>query len=237
MSAGKGKKIALILPFHTDSGRLKNTQRAIEERLALDPLAFEEIILCQNNALVPFNEKARRGPPFRYLHTEKKGIGEGYALGIAAAKSDWVLLSASDLPFGFSDLEAMKADGMTADLYLGSKLHPLSEMGAYSFLRITCSWIFLIWRLIFLGKKTPKDSQGTILVGTDAARALLAQTRSRDFFFSVEFIYRAQKNGLTVREVPVKLNAGETESSVNLVRDGLAFLVKVIALRWGGGRA
>ncbi len=223
-------KVTLILPFHSDVDRLKNTLPAIERFLNSNPEPLGEIILSQNGH-PPNNLQLELSPPFRLLQTAKNGIGEGYAQGIQAAQCEWVLLSASDLPFGFSDLNAIQSDGFSADLYIGSKLHPLSSLAGYGFLRISCSYLFYCWRLFFFGRLTPRDSQGTILVRADIARSLLQETKSRDFFFAVEFIFRAQSRGLIVKEVPVKFENLGKDSSVSIFRDGFLLFMKAVWLR------
>jgi hypothetical protein len=222
--------VTLVLPFHSDGSRLKNTVPFIQRALRSDSELLEEVILSRNGSCAGgFAMEVRA--PFRLLQTDRPGIGEGYAQGILGARTHWVLLSASDLPFGLSELEAARKDGFSADLYIGSKLHPLSRVEGHGFLRLACSYLFYAWRRLLFGPSTPRDSQGTILVLTKTARALLAETKSRDFFFSVEFIFRAQAKGMTGKEVPVTLNGASADSSVRIFRDGFLLFAKTLLLR------
>lgn len=216
-NAGRDASFSLIVPFYADAFRLRESMPLMAEELAKGG-ALKEVLLCQNGR----REQAALELPagFRHLHREAPGIGEGYASGIAAARSEWCLLSASDLPFGFGDWAAAAPHLGEADLFIGSKLHPDSKLAGYGRLRLAGSRVFYLWRRLCFGAGTPRDSQGTILVRTELARELCAATRSRDFSFAVEFVYRAQRAGRRIREVPVTLRRAAEDSSVSFVGDG-----------------
>ena len=64
----------------------------------------------------------------------------------------------------------------------------------------------------------------------DACRPILEAARIDGFAFDVELLYRAQRAGLRLREVPVRWNHSEG-SKIELVRDSLRMFREVIALR------
>src|SRR5947207_9165488 len=64
----------------------------------------------------------------------------------------------------------------------------------------------------------------------DTCRPILKAARIDGFAFDVELLYRAQREGFRIREVPVRWNHAEG-SKVSFFRDSLRMLREVIALR------
>src|SRR3989442_322464 len=64
----------------------------------------------------------------------------------------------------------------------------------------------------------------------DTCRPILKAARIDGFAFDVELLYRAQREGFRIREVPVRWNHAEG-SKVSFFRDSLQMLREVIALR------
>ena len=230
---------SLVVPFHSDVDRLRatlETFRAREPRYGIG-----ELLLCHNGAPPPDGQleilRSELREHERLLHTPDRGIGAGYKLGIREAREPWVILSASDLPFGFSDVEAFmtiaatlspsEADNLVA---LGSKLHKDSTVKGYGLLRRSMSWVFYLARLLCLGRHTPRDSQGTVLVNTALAARISSLVQTDDFFFTPMFVARAHQNGCAICEVPVTYFARGDASSVGVVKDSLTMLMRVLLL-------
>src|SRR5437868_10029579 len=64
----------------------------------------------------------------------------------------------------------------------------------------------------------------------DVSRPILQAAHIDGFAFDVELLYRAQRAGLRLREIPVRWNHSEG-SKIELVRDSMRMLREVIALR------
>ena len=215
----------LVVPFHADIDRLP---RVLEAADAARAHGIDEILFCHNGPNpVPRLELPANA---RLLHTDAKGIGAGYRLGIGEARQRFVVLSASDLPFGFSDVdEFVKRAGLR--VAIGSKAHPQTQMSGYSRLRRTATFVFWLVRRAILGRNTPKDSQGTIIIETALARELVGSVGADDYFFSLELLTRCIREGITPVELPVRYEGGEGASAVNLVRDTVAMVRKTWQLR------
>jgi dolichyl-phosphate beta-glucosyltransferase len=215
----------LIVPFHADVDRLPRVLGAASEARAH---GINEILFCHNGPnAVP---RLELPPNARLLHTDAKGIGAGYRIGIAEARERFVVLSASDLPFGFSDVDAfVKHDGLRVGI--GSKAHPQTQMPGYSLLRKTATYVFWLVRRVILGRKTPRDSQGTIIIETALAREVVERVAADDYFFSLELLTRCIRVGVAPVELPVRYEGGDSASAVNLVRDTIAMVRKTWQLR------
>lgn len=213
----------LVVPFHSDAARLSRVLAAADEARVH---GIEEILLCHNG---PSAIPALQLPPHaRLLHTEAKGIGAGYRLGIANAREPFVVLSASDLPFGFTDVDAFRGHRLA----IGSKAHPRTQLPGYSVLRRAATRVFWLVRRAILGKSTPKDSQGTILLETSLARRVVDRVEADDYFFSLELVTLCiRQEGVTPVELPVRYVPVDGASSVDLLRDTLAMVQKTWRLR------
>lgn len=228
---------SLVLPFHSDYERLLATLPTIENQGIKFGIA--EVILAHNGRPLP-PEGLRKVQDFcskkvRYVSTTDKGIGAGYKIGIQAATQPFVVLSASDLPFGFTDVESfMKAspDGKLFESFaIGSKAHPQSKIAGYGWDRKLASRGFHLVRKLILGRETPGDSQGSLILKTELAQGIAPSVRANDYFFSLELITRAQRRGIRVVELPVLLENHEGESSVSITRDGWQMFKRLWSLR------
>ncbi|PIS11248.1 MAG: hypothetical protein COT73_04980 [Bdellovibrio sp. CG10_big_fil_rev_8_21_14_0_10_47_8] len=218
---------ALILPFHSDVERLDKTLALLQEQGRT--WQIEQVLLCHNGPM--WSEEKRQQitqkmpAGVELYHTDDKGIGAGYKLGIKNAKSPYCVLSASDLPFGFTDIQSLEKifsqSGQRPELAIGSKAHPASRIAGYGLKRRVVSMGFWFLRALMLGWKTPKDSQGTILIQTELAQKMIRWSEYDNYFFSVELISLAQKAGAKAVELPVVLENHEGESSVSLLGDSL----------------
>jgi hypothetical protein len=158
-----------------------------------------------------------------------KGYGNAMRLGIDLAKGDLLVITAADLPFGFSDLDEALALDPRPDLMIGSKAHPRSRVGA-SLKRRLMSDAFRLLRLAVIGLRVG-DSQGTILVRREVARQVRPHLEAGDFFFSTELIAVAARMGVTPVELPVDYANPRSGSTVRPLHDGLAMVRALLGLR------
>lgn len=219
----------LVIPFHSDRDRLPKTINDVV--LNATKYKIDEVLLCHNGGSLSESVKSELAPycsgSVRLLSTADAGIGAGYKLGIENAKSHYCVLSASDLPFGFTDIGAfLKQQNVNHTLLfaVGSKAHKGSRVKQYGLIRKLASFCFWLLRCLFLGTQTPKDSQGSLIVQTALAQDLAQQCEYNNYFFSLEIITLAQLKKIKVIELPVRLENNTGASSVSLWRDSVQLL-------------
>jgi dolichyl-phosphate beta-glucosyltransferase len=233
--------VSYIIPFHSDIQRVFETVR--ELRRNKSRFDIKEVLLCHNGPPLALNQReeiaALLSPDFeKLLHTDHEGIGAGYRMGIENATGDFLVLSASDLPFGFTDIEAFVIEQGRADapieMAIGSKAHPESEVKGHGLVRRAVSVGFYYLRRICLGSLTPGDSQGTILGRRGVLLALAKDAPSHDYLFSLElataYCVRHRK---PILELPVRLEHHGGMSSVSVLKDGVKLFRGVLKLRAG----
>ncbi len=218
-----------IIPFYSDDYmRLPNTLKSIYDNRK--KYKIEQVLLCHNGKLS--FDKSELTSYFwkgvQWVHTDERGCGAGCKIGIPFAHQKYTVLSASDLPFGFTDIESfLKSE---SPLALGSKAHPQSDIGQWEWRRKLYTYLFRQWRRAFLPFQTPRDSQGTVFLETALAQKIVHRCVFNNYLFSLEIISWCQKEGIDPIELPVRLENHKDKSSVSLWMDGLQMAKGVYTL-------
>ncbi len=174
----------------------------------------------------------------RAYRVPEAGIGHAYDAGlrkmldlhpISEDRERWAVLTAADLPFGFTDVEAAAEYVQTARIMIGSKAHPDSRVDV-NMDRAVASRAYRFARRTVLGSRVG-DSQGSILLRADLARELVPLIAARGFFYSTELVYFAERAGESVRELPITLDKNDRKSSVKPVKDGVRMMGQLLELR------
>ncbi len=229
---------SLVLPFHSDLTSIGRTVRRAREEGPSH--GVREVLVAHNGR--PLSSEARLEvesmvvardggrPEVRLLDTTAKGIGAGYKLGIAAATEEFTILSADDLPFGWTDVEAFERVGRP-DFAIGSKAHHESRLPHVTRIRRLSSFAFLALRRLLLGRETPGDSQGSFILRTSIAKRLLPDLVYDHYLSSLELATLHLSRGGRVVELPITSEDNPHPSSVSVVRDGLRMTKELVELR------
>jgi glycosyltransferase involved in cell wall biosynthesis len=227
-------RISYLVPVYNEEQGLPTSARAIADRLVDYP--GSQLIMVENGstdrsaALVEELAEELRRPGVEVIAAHSaKGYGNAMRHGIDVASGDMLVITAADLPFGFSDLdEALPLDPRPA-LMIGSKAHPASQVAA-SFKRRTMSRAFRLLRRVVIDLKVG-DSQGTILIDRGLAQRIRPHLTAGDFFFSTELIALANRMGVTPVEIPVDYSRPREGSTVRPLEDGIRMARALVDLR------
>jgi dolichyl-phosphate beta-glucosyltransferase len=168
-------------------------------------------------------------PALVVLRSER-GIGAAYRAGVGASHGDRVLLTADDLPFGTSDVEAVLACRTLPSFAIGSKAHPRSRVSRTP-LRRLATGIFRAARRAVLGLDVG-DTQGTFVIEGDLARRLVADTTIPGFGMTTELVTLAHRDGALPVELPVVLQPHPHGASrINWITDSTRMLIDLVRLR------
>lgn len=223
-----------VIPFQENYARVGESLRIL--RMARANYQIKNIFLCHNgpHTDLPRFIKFKNDLPANeiLLHTDAVGIGAGYKLGIANATSRYVMLSASDLPFGLTDLISFLKIVNLPLIAIGSKGHKESLLYGRKIIRKVATFVFYIFRRLLLGPETPKDSQGTLIIEANLAKRLLQYGCSDSFLFSLQLVtYARVYAGAAAVELPVILHETNEFSSVRLAKHTIEMLKGVVALK------
>jgi dolichyl-phosphate beta-glucosyltransferase len=221
-----------VIPVHNQIADLRRTMRLLVERLG--HLPGSEIILVENGSsdgsgpLCLALAAACDGADVAVrVTTSAKGLGFAWRRGMAIARAETIVLTAADLPFGFTDLDGYLGMSPRPLLVMGSKTHPESQVET-SLVRRTLSSGFGVLRAGLVGVDV--DTQGTVLIRRTLAQSLLPRLRSGDFLIGAEINCWAVREGAAAVEIPV-VYAASGRSTVSPLRDSAHMALGLFALR------
>ncbi len=224
--------VSYVIPVHNQIADLRKTVRLLVERLA--HLPGSEIILVENGSTdgsgplclslasaLDSEEVAVR------VTTSAKGLGFAWRRGMAMARGDTIVLTAADLPFGFTDLDGYLGLLPRPRLVMGSKTHGASQIET-PVMRRAMSAGFGMLRSRLIGLDI--DTQGSVLIERALAQAVLPRLRAGDFLIGAEINLWAVHLGVAPVEVPVVYTA-TGRSTVSPFRDSVAMAAGLVSLR------
>lgn len=226
-------RVSYILPVHNQEAVVAQSVRALLERLQAHP--GSEILLIENGSsdtsaavCSALAQSHGAGPVPVRMAWSAQGMGHALRCGIEQARGDVLVLTAADMPFGFTDLDAYLACTPRPAVAIGSKAHAGSRT-RIPLQRRMMSEAFRVLRWAVLGLRV-RDSQGTILIDAQLARALAPRLCCADYLISTEIVSWASRMGHAPVELPVTYVAAGT-STVSPLRDSLRMARGVFALR------
>jgi dolichyl-phosphate beta-glucosyltransferase len=225
--------LTYVVPVHNAAAVLEGAMERLVHGL---PGQTIELLLVENgssdDSAMVCGQLAQRAWPdgvsVRALQSPK-GMGHAYRTGMKVAQGHLWVLTAADLPFGVSDLNALRALDPTPRVAVGSKAHPQSRNGSATGRRALSAG-FRLLRGLLIGLWVG-DSQGTILIEAGLGAELLPHLRCHDYLISAEILAWAQRFSVAPVEVPVDYPGGQTRSTVRPVRDSAAMAVGLWQLR------
>lgn len=199
--------LSVVIPMH-------NSQTVIHQTVGQWLSRLEghsaELILVENGSTdetwLIASDLARNSStvPTVILQSDK-GMGNALRAGIARSTGKRVLLSADDLPFGFSDLDSAESLGRHPDVVIGSKAHR-DSMVERGLLRDVFTNGYKLARRVILGSKVG-DTQGTFFVDGPWLRSINHLLDEPGFLFTTQLVVFAESHGKELVEVPVTLSA------------------------------
>jgi dolichyl-phosphate beta-glucosyltransferase len=237
------ESLTVIIGAHNSATSIVDTVAQLTERpLEFGGLRLTELVIVENGSTDAtwdvLSELATHHDASNIrvvLDRSEKGLGNALRAGARLVTGDYCLLTAADLPFGFSDLEKMAPMRSADRLIVGSKFHRASVCER-DVRRQVASLGYRTVRRLMLGRLT-KDTQGTIFLSTEVLQELAESTSSPGFFMTTELIFLARNRGVELAEVPVRLERNDQPSTVRIGRSSKEMLVELAALRRRGAVA
>jgi dolichyl-phosphate beta-glucosyltransferase len=225
--------VTYVVGAHNEEATITQTVIELADRLSNMP--GSEVIIVENGsrdqtfstATEIANALTSADCTIRVTFSEK-GLGAAWKKGANEASCEYIVLTAADLPFGFSDLDAWIAAGCP-DFCIGSKGHKDSIIKR-SAVRNFASLCFQIVRRVLIGSRV-KDPQGTILAKKELVVGLNQSAPADDYFYSTQLVCTAERKGVIVTELPVTLRDESRSSRVRLFRDSWNMLRGLWELR------
>jgi glycosyltransferase involved in cell wall biosynthesis len=238
--------LSIVIPVHNESAILRATIEQIFAKFESGLIDLDIFLVENGSTDDSFSEMNSIAASFANsririfpLTVPAAGLGHAYYRGMQEAlkysddrREGWIMLTAADLPFGFSDYDAFtESKGSGAMVYIGSKQHERSRANM-GFKRQFAALIFRCLRRLILGVRT-RDTQGVFFVREDVARNFLDRISARDFFFTTELTYRLERAGILPEEIPVVYAGEKRPSSVRIIKHGTAMILQMMKIAAG----
>ena len=227
----------MVIPAHDEAGRIRSTLRRVREYLSNEPWRSEVIVFldgCRDRTSEVVHGELDGRPDSRILESVSNR-GKGYAVraGMLEASGEFILFSDADLSTPIEEVERL-IDVLNDGSHVAIGSRALSD----SDIRIPQPrWRQELGRMFnrlvrcFLIRGIRDTQCGFKCFRHDVARCIFSRQRVDGFGFDVEVLWIAQKLGYRVAEVPV-VWSNHPVSSVHPVRDSLAMLVHIVAIRY-----
>ena len=220
-------KITLIIPMYNESKIIEDTARTLSAYMEAN---FEdyEILFSNDGSKDDCAQKVEAlGLPCVRVTGYADNHGKGCAVRTAVLESrgEFVMFTDADLAYGTDVIkrayDTLNARG--AGMLIGSRNLDKEGYAGYTALRKLMSKLY-IRVLCFVGGFRLSDSQcGCKAFAGDAAREIFRRCKVDGFAFDFEAILWAQKLGISIAEMPVRI-INHRESSIHVVRDTLRML-------------
>ena len=233
-------KLDVVIPGLNEESGLEQTVRTLSEFMPERMSSYDwRIVIADNGSTDATPDIGRRlaseSPRVQYLRLEQRGRGR--ALKHAWSQSDADVMAYMDMDLS-TDLthipplvSAIAKDGH--DVAIGSRLKRGAQVVGRSPKREFISRSYsLIFRTMFLTGF--QDAQcGFKAVGRRVVEQVLPLVKDTGWFFDTELLVLCEKNGYSVRELPVRW-VDDPDSRVRIVSTAYEDLKGLARLRFGG---
>ena len=224
---------AVVLPAHNSAGNICETIDELTLYFQKNELKGQVIIVengSEDDTWEVMKSIDASNLPFELTRTRSEvGLGNAIRKGLESVTSEYVLITADDLPFGFSDIDGYKKIIPDYEIAIGSKAHPDTESNR-SLAREIMSTIFRLLRRIIVGVNLG-DTQGTIMGKSSVVCPLASQTLQSGYLMTTELLMIATRAGCSIIELPVQFRQDLRKSNINVLGDSLKMLRGLFELR------
>ena len=223
-------KISVCIPMYNESKVIENTAKALDEYMKIKfPDGDYEVIFSDDGSKDNCADivNSLNMPNVKILGGEENR-GKGYAVRRAflEAEGDVIMFTDADLAYG-TEVIGKVYDTMNenkeADVLIGSRNLTKDGYEGYTLVRKIASKTYIKLLCLTGGFKLSDSQCGCKAFRYDAVKKIFPRCEVDRFAFDFEAILWANKYGMKIIEMPVKLiNHGETK--VRIVRDTVKML-------------
>ena len=228
-----GRSLAVVLPAHNSEDNIDTTVAELSGWFRLHSVAGQVVIVengSTDGTWDVMQQIDRTALPFELVCTRsEKGLGNAIREGLTRVTTDVVLITADDLPFGFSDIDGYLSLSTTPDIAIGSKAHPGTN-GTRSFGREVMSTVFRLLRRMVV-RVDLGDTQGTIMGDAATIKRCATLTEQSGYLMTTELLAHAVRAGSSIVELPVVYRRDLRGSNINVVSDSIRMLRGLFQVR------
>lgn len=209
---GEVKSINLLFPVLNERLRLRNGIEKSMEYLRKNMTVSYSLTILDNGSEDETpeigRELAEKYPEVTYVRVGERGVGVAFREGIQQNESDIVgymdIDLSTDLKYLGRTVEMFQADS-GLQYVNGSRFHKESDTrGRKWYRRITSMGLVFLLKAIFHMKATDALCGFTFLRKEEAKRLVKECSNDNGWFYTVEFLIRAERDGMNICDMPVE---------------------------------
>ena len=227
-------RLSVIVPAYREPHRIGDTVRTIHRELA-DVAAdggLEVIVVDDGSGDETADAACEAGAEQVIQLPQNRGKGAAVRAGVQASRGRVVAFTDADLAYHPEHLRRLLETVEAGwDVAIGSRRHPDSVVARASGLRaIGSRMVNRMSAAVLLA--APLDTQcGLKGFRGDRARELFRRARVDGFAFDIEVLHLVERRGLSLSEIPVRLDESGTTSTVDIRRDIVRLVVDMARIR------
>ena len=230
--------LSIVIPAYNEAQRISRTLETIRLYLAENHQPAEVIVVNDGSedATVPLVEGLCKKWDQLRLIQNPRNCGKGFSIknGVLVAKGEIVLFTDADLSAPISEMPKLLNPILAGEceLSFGSRGLDRSLIGIHqSKTRELSGRIFNLFVQLLTGLRFKDTQCGFKAFRREPLIPVFQQQRITGFGFDPEMLYIARKQGLRLKEVPVRWNHAEG-TSVHFMSDPLQMFLGLLKIRW-----
>lgn len=223
-------RISVIMPAYNESAAIVNNLRETVETLRELNYEFEVILVDDGSHDDTFVQAAKllatHGEEVRVVrYDQNQGKGNALMCGSAYATGEYVVFIDADMDLHPRQLplffEIMDSSG--ADVVIGSKRHPLSNVN-YPWIRRLYSIVYYAMIRILFGLPVRDTQTGLKVFRAKVLRDVFPRVLVKRFAFDIEVLANAYRLGYRIVDAPVTLHFQRSAGRVKFADAKVIFL-------------
>ncbi len=194
--------ISVVLPAHNEAENIRITVENCIAYLEQNVLDYEVVVV--NDGSTDYTQKiveelqSTNSKVVLVNHTVNMGYGSALRSGFDKASCEYIFFMDSDGQFDINDLDRLIPLVSAKDVVIGYR-----EDRADSFIRSLNAWLYGLYIYLTFGLRV-RDMDCAFKVFPKKAYQDIRPIKSSGALFSAEFLIKLKRNGLTLKEVPVR---------------------------------
>ena len=221
-------RYTVCIPMYNESAVIADCAKRLSDYLSGTYEDYEILFVDDGSTDESAKVVESLGLPHVRVIRYEKNRGKGYAVrtGLSASTGDFTMFTDADLAYGtdvigrvFTKFE----EEPDAQIVVGSRNLGKDGYEGYSFIRKVASKLYILVLNLAGGLKLSDSQCGCKAFTKQAVEQIIPRCEVDRFAFDFEIILWAQKLGIRIAEIPVKV-ISQGASKVRLVRDSLRML-------------
>ncbi len=211
MKEYKGK-ISIIMPAHNEEDHIYKSIKETCQVFKDLRCSYEIIVVDDGSEDKTYQEAQRAAQDFKniYVKRDRKNYGKGRALkkGFKFAKGDMVVFLDADLDLHPEQIHTLFRimKEKKADVVIGSKRHPESQLD-YPFSRKIISSVYFFLVKILFGLPIRDTQTGLKLYKYQALKEIFPKVLIKRYAYDLELLVNAHHRGYKIAESPITLSS------------------------------